>query len=184
MGRIEHKYFKAKNGYNVLIRDAGINDAANIIDIKKSVVMESVFMLREIEETNYSIEEEKKIIENHLKNSGSLFIVAEIEKKVLGLLEFENGPFKKTCHAGIFTMFILKEWREIGIGNLLLKTLIVWAEKNPILKKITLAVFSTNERALNLYKKFGFIEEGRCPKDMRLKDGTYIDSVLMYKFVK
>ena len=67
---------------------------------------------------------------------------------------------------------------------MLLETLLEWAEKNPIIEKVTLAVFSTNTRAQNLYRKSGFTEEGRCPKDMKLNDGTYIDSVLMYKFVK
>ncbi len=138
MGRVERKCFKAKNGQTALIRTATINDVEKIINIKKSVVAESIFMLREIEEANYTIGEEKKVIENHLKNNGSIFIVAEMGKKVVGLLEFENGGFRKTCHAGMFTMFILKDCRGIGLGNLLLNTLILWAEKNPILEKIHL----------------------------------------------
>ena len=39
-------------------------------------------------------------------------------------------------------------------------------------------------RAIALYRKPGFREEGRCPRDMKLANGIYIDSVLMYRFVK
>ena len=184
MSNIKDKSYKIKNNSSVLIRTAYPNDAEKIIAIKKSIVMENTFMLREIEEAVYTFESEKKDIENHLKNNGSLYIVAEIENRVIGFLEFENGGLKKTSHSGMFTIFLLKQWREMRIGNLLMNTLIEWAEKNPVIEKITLAVFSTNERAQYLYKKFGFTEEGRCPKDMKLKDGTYMDSVLMYKFVK
>jgi RimJ/RimL family protein N-acetyltransferase len=45
-------------------------------------------------------------------------------------------------------------------------------------------VFANNERAIALYNKSGFEIEGNCPKDMKMEDGTYIDSILMYKIVK
>ena len=180
----EEKKYKSKNDTVVTIRNARAEDVEKIIQIKKAVVTENIYMLREIEETNYTKEGEKKDIENHLNNAGSLYIVAETDKEVIGFLEFQNGGLKRTAHSGMFSMFIIKKWRECGIGKMLMESMMNWAEKNSVIEKITLAVFSTNERAQNLYKQFGFIEEGRCPKDMKLKDGTYIDSVLMYKFVK
>lgn len=183
MGRIAEQTFKDKKGNEVLVRNAAPSDAAAIIEVNSAVVAEGLYMMREPEEAKYTLENESKGIENHLNNPGSVYIVAVTGGKVIGYLEFQNGGLKRTSHSGIFSMFILKEWRESGIGSFLLKKLIEWAESNPGIEKVTLAVFSTNERAQGLYKKFGFIEEGRCPKDMKLKDGTYIDSVLMYKFV-
>lgn len=46
-----------------------------------------------------------------------------------------------------------------------------------------LGVFSTNHRAISLYKKMGFLEEGRKIFEFKLNDGEYIDDVIMYKFV-
>jgi diamine N-acetyltransferase len=46
------------------------------------------------------------------------------------------------------------------------------------LNKITLEVLSTNNRALHLYKKLGFIQEG-CKREEVLKDGYYVDSIIM-----
>ena len=184
MGYTDKKFFKAKNNISVIIRICEAQDADEIIRINKSVLDEKYFMLRESSEASYTTEHTIKDLIRHNENEGSLYIVSEVNGKVTGYLEFQNGVFRRTSHSGMFSMFILKEFREIGIGSMLLETLLEWAEKNPIIEKVTLAVFSTNTRAQNLYRKSGFTEEGRCPKDMKLNDGTYIDSVLMYKFVK
>ncbi|HEY3341065.1 MAG TPA: GNAT family protein, partial [Anaerolineae bacterium] len=58
-----------------------------------------------------------------------------------------------------------------------------WARTNSLIEKVTLAVFSTNTRAISVYEKMGFLVEGRCPRDMKI-NGEYVDSVLMYQFVK
>lgn len=184
MGNIEKQIFRSKKDIEIILRTAEISDAESIIELKKSVVSEGLYMLREIDETNYKKEDEIEQIENHLNNYGSLYIVAEADSKVIGILEFENGSLKRTKHAGMFTIYILKSHRDSGIGKIMLNELISWAEKNSVIEKVTLNVFSTNPRAIHLYEKCGFKEEGRCPEDMKLSDGTYIDSVLMYKFVK
>jgi len=44
-------------------------------------------------------------------------------------------------------------------------------------------VFSTNKRAIALYKKMGFIEEGRKIKEFKMDNNEYVDDVLMYKLV-
>lgn len=184
MGNIEKQIFSSNKGTEIILRTAEVKDAESIIELKKSVVSEGLYMLREIDETDYSNEDEIRQIKNHYNNKGSLYIVAESDKKVIGILEFENGRLKRTRHAGMFTIFILENYRDSGIGKFLLNKLIFWAEKNSEIEKITLNVFSSNIRAIHLYEKCGFLEEGRCPEDMKLSDGTYIDSVLMYKFVK
>ena len=65
----------------------------------------------------------------------------------------------------------------------LLTTLLEWARGNPLIEKVTLAVFSTNVPALQLYKKVGFKEEGRRLREYQLSKGTYIDDILMYNFI-
>ncbi|MDQ3021442.1 MAG: GNAT family N-acetyltransferase [Bacteroidota bacterium] len=184
MGKIESKNHSAKNDISVLIRNAHPDDAETLIDINLKIVDEKLYMLRQPGEATYTKEGEVKNIGNLLNGEGTLYIVAEVENSVVGYLDFRNGGLKITKHAGSLSLYILKEWRGKGIGRLVLKALIEWAEKNSLIEKVTLNVFSTNERAQNLYKKLGFTEEGRCPKDMKLENGTYMDSVLMYKFVK
>ena len=184
MGKIDRKNFISKNGSDVSIRTAEPRDAESLIDINMKIVNENLYMLRSPGEAAYTKDNERNKIENYLNSEGSLYIVAETGNKAVGYLDFQNGPFKKTKHAGSFSLYILNEWRDAGIGKMLLSALIEWAEKNSVIEKVTLNVFSTNERAMLLYQKLGFKEEGRCPKDMKLEDGKYLDSVLMYKFVK
>lgn len=184
MGSLGQKIYTIKNNNKLLVRNAEPEDAESLVEINLKVLSERIYMLREPEEASYTKEGEIKNIETLRFSEGALYIVAEVEKKVVGYLDFKNGGLLRTMHCGNFSIFILNEWRHTGIGCILIQTLIDWAVKNPLIEKITLQVFSTNERAQRLYKKLGFIEEGRCPKDMKLKDGTYIDSVLMYKFVK
>lgn len=46
------------------------------------------------------------------------------------------------------------------------------------LNKITLEVLSTNTRAINLYKKLGFLQEGTKRQEV-LKNEIYVDSIIM-----
>lgn len=184
MATISSKTFKSKSGKDITIRNAHSKDAQRLIDINTAIVGESLYMMREPEELNYTLNGEISRINNFNESEGSLYLVAETGGTVAGYIDFQNGFLRRTSHAGNFSIFIDKNYREEGIGKMLLQTLIEWAEQNPLIEKITLAVFSTNERAQGLYRKLGFIVEGNCPKDMKLKDGSYMDSVLMYKFVK
>lgn len=79
---------------------------------------------------------------------------------------------------------ISKKYRSKGIGTLLIEALLDWAERNPLIEKESLGVFSNNQKAISLYKRLGFIEEGRKIKKFKIAENEYIDEILMYKFVK
>jgi ribosomal protein S18 acetylase RimI-like enzyme len=48
---------------------------------------------------------------------------------------------------------------------------------------VSLGVFSTNQRAISLYKKMGFVEEGRKIKEFKMSEREYVDDIIMYKMV-
>ncbi len=50
-------------------------------------------------------------------------------------------------------------------------------------EKISLDVFSNNERAIGLYKKYGFRVEGRL-KGQYVLEGRYVDEILMGLFLQ
>lgn len=57
--------------------------------------------------------------------------------------------------------------------------LIKYAKSSEYLKLIYLEAVSENKRAINLYKKFGFIEAGEIPALMQV-DSRYLDVTMMY----
>jgi ribosomal protein S18 acetylase RimI-like enzyme len=52
------------------------------------------------------------------------------------------------------------------------------------LEKIKLSVIATNERAIGLYKRFGFQEEGRRLRELKYSNGSYADTILMARIVR
>lgn len=50
-------------------------------------------------------------------------------------------------------------------------------------EQIELGVFSDNEKAIALYKKFGFEVWGNVKNAFKLKDGTYQDEIIMGKMI-
>ena len=129
-------------------------------------------------------EQERQWIQEHLDHPGKLALVAEVAGAIVGSLSFENGPFHRTSHCGVFGVSVRKDWRGKGIGTAMLKTLLEWAEASPLIEKVGLSVFSTNTDAIRLYTRLGFVEEGRRPKQIKLGPGQYVDEVLMGRFVK
>jgi RimJ/RimL family protein N-acetyltransferase len=99
-------------------------------------------------------------------------------------VDFANGHRRRISHTGEFGLSVLKKWRGQGIGEILLSALLDWARSVPDLEKINLLVHATNDRAIALYRKFGFEVEGRRKKDLKLGPGEYVDSVLMGLWIK
>jgi RimJ/RimL family protein N-acetyltransferase len=73
---------------------------------------------------------------------------------------------------------IAKEWRNQGLGTTLMKEAIAWCESNPLIKRVELEVFGDNDRALHVYEKLGFIQEG-VRREVFLKEGRFRDSIMM-----
>lgn len=167
----------------IKIRAATEEDAENMLAIQSEVLAEEDFLITTLEEFQQTIGERKKWIQAKLANERELILIAQYQEKIVGWLVFQSPNRKRLAHTGSFGMMILKEYRGLGIGKRLLEKLLKWAELNPYIEKISLGVFSTNESAIALYKKMGFVEEGRKINEIKLNEKQYIDDVLMYKMV-
>lgn len=80
-----------------------------------------------------------------------------------------------------FGLAVLKDFWGYGIGKNLLKESLAWDDSNGI-RKTTLTVLETNNRAIELYKTLGFEIEGVLKNDKILSDGGYYNSILMARF--
>jgi ribosomal protein S18 acetylase RimI-like enzyme len=89
-----------------------------------------------------------------------------------------EGEIAGSIHFAELAMAVSRPWRGRGIGNALMETAIGWAREQG-LHKLCLSVFPHNESASALYRKFGFLEEGRRVKQYRRVSGELWDSVDM-----
>jgi RimJ/RimL family protein N-acetyltransferase len=110
----------------------------------------------------------------HFARSAASSIVAEAGGGIVGMVNVDVGRFG----AGEIGMLVDAGWRGRGVGAGLLEAAIAWA-RGEGLHKLTLEVFPTNAPALALYRKCGFVEEGRRTKQYRRTSGELWDSIAM-----
>ncbi len=79
---------------------------------------------------------------------------------------------------GEINMAIVREWRGCGVGSALLAAAIDSARERG-LHKLSLGVFAHNVAAIALYRKYGFVEEGRRIKHYRRASGELWDALEM-----
>lgn len=177
MAVIKSKQHNLKIG-ELIIESVQKEDADEIISFIKQVDSETNFLMRESGEFNMSIESERNFIENKLSNDMEILLVAKVDGKIAGTLGFASIPYNRYKHKGEFGISIIKDFWNQGIGYKLIDTMVNWADNTGIVK-ITLEVDSNNFRAINLYKKFGFTQEGILKYDKYLGSGVYEDSIIM-----
>ncbi|MGA4719864.1 GNAT family N-acetyltransferase [Fictibacillus nanhaiensis] len=166
------------------IRTVCAEDAEAILQIHRDVISEHDYFIALPNEFNKTIEDHQEWIQSILKHERETMLVAEYENNVVGWIVFRSQERMRMHHIGSFAIMLRKEFRNKGIGKLLIHELLSWAEKHPVIEKVTLGTFSTNTRAIELYKKLGFIEEGRKVREFKFSNDEYVDDVLMYKLVK
>lgn len=184
MSKIRPEVYLSKKGNTILIRSATPADAQGILRLAHEEIIEDSFSITTTEEFHFTIEQEVDWIQSHINSTGSVMIVAEVDEQVIGMLNFQNSYRKRLAHQGEFGIGVGRAWRDQGVGRALLEELLAWATANPHIEKLCLQVFSNNERAIYLYRSLGFQEEGRLAKQIKMGKNTYIDMILMGKFVK
>lgn len=101
-------------------------------------------------------------------------MVAVAAGELVGELHVEQTPFGY----GEIGMMVAAGWRGRGVGTALVAAAIDLARTRG-LHKLTLSVFPHNDAAIALYRKFGFVEEGRRSKQIRRNNGDLWDLVEM-----
>lgn len=116
---------------------------------------------------------------NYLQNRHTTVRCSIVDDKncVLGLVSLTNIDCINRS-AEFHIMIGNVENRGKGIGYFATKQLLNHAFNNLNLNRIELAVFDDNLRAVNLYKKVGFKQEGR-KRQAIYKNGSYKDITMM-----
>jgi RimJ/RimL family protein N-acetyltransferase len=109
-------------------------------------------------------------------------IVAVSAGRVIGHISVSREESLVTRHVASIGMAVAKDWRGRGVGTALMAECIRWARLMSV-EKLVLSTYPDNERALALYRKFGFQEEGRLTGHSKKSIG-YRDEILMGLWVR
>jgi len=168
-----------KDDTQILIREAVIQDAADFIRCVKSYIADGEYMVMEPAEFAPDNAQGREFIHNLVDSENSILLVATHNDRIVGNLDITGGQRIRLRHTGLVGMGMLKEYRDKGLGSILLEAGIEWAKKNHLLEKLWLQVLAGNTPAVNIYRKMGFTEEGRQKNFVRAAEGVYYDNILM-----
>lgn len=169
------------NGLTYTVRSAVQTDAEQLSEIRVQIDGETENMDREAGEGFIDKIGFQKIVKTDSEEMKNLFLVVEVHNRIVGFSRCEGSNLKRLSHKVEFGVCILREFWGYGMGKSLFQQSIQWADENEV-KKISLQVLETNEKAIKLYKKLGLEVEGILKNDKKLSDGKYYNTVVMGRF--
>lgn len=149
----------------VLVREAIETDAQALANLLSQVLTETDYITKD--SLALSASEMAAYLRHNQLLSNQICLVLTMEDKLIGLL---NVAAEKGQIGDIF-LAVAKEYWGYGLGSLLLDVCIDWAEHTDEIEQLKLTVQTRNERAIHLYRKFGFEIEGTQITGAKTKNG-------------
>ena len=159
----------------VVIRAATEADLDLIVEHTWAVAAEGRWIGTEVP---FDIDDRRRRMGETIAADSSTSLVADAAPvggpPVVGVITVHVAPYG-VADVG---MLLADGWRGRGLGGRLMQAAIDWAAANGA-HKMALEVWPHNEAGLRLYRRFGFVEEGRKVRHYRRRNGELWDSVLM-----
>ncbi|MDX7901250.1 GNAT family N-acetyltransferase [Aeromonas media] len=109
---------------------------------------------------------------------GVYSLLAESDGLVVGNLTLWQEPNPRRRHVASLGMAVRDDWAGRGVGSDLMAAALDLADNWLGLTRLELTVWSDNEAAQALYRKFGFVQEG-VARDYGLRHGVLVDTLYM-----
>jgi len=172
--------FIAKDGTKIIIRELVKTDAALLVRFINAIIDEpmSGLMINKKLDLKY----ERKWLKHRLEETGgksAVSLVLETDGRIVGSCSVDRRRYKET-HRAVLGIALSKDVRGKGAGEALIRRTIQLAKKRMKgLEQIDLQTFSYNKRALNLYKKVGFVKTGFVPRAIKEGNEYYGEHVMV-----
>jgi RimJ/RimL family protein N-acetyltransferase len=170
--------FQTRIGERVLIREARGEDATNLLEYVNTISVESEYLTFGQGEFVMTVEQEIQFLEHCAKQANAIYLIAEIDSKIIGTATFAGGSRPRLKHVGEFGVSVLRAYWGNGIGTALVQNILDWSKQTGIIRKVDLKVRADNMSAIHVYKKLGFTTEGIQSRSLCI-DGIFYDSILM-----
>lgn len=101
--------------------------------------------------------------------------------EVCGWLELHRMQPERLMHVAVLTLAVAPAFRQRGVASELLAGAYGWARGAGV-EKVQLSVREHNRAAISLYRREGFVLEGREVRQI-WENGRYEDNLLMARFM-
>jgi RimJ/RimL family protein N-acetyltransferase len=170
--------FTAKNGKKVVFRPEQSTDMEMLWEMFSTLSKESA--------SNLLPPFTRELIEGWTSNINydevlAIVVVTEDGKRIIGSTTLRFNPREAIRHKAEFGITVHDDYQNMGIGTALLNHMIDVARMKK-LHKVWLHVSTANDRAIQLYKKAGFVVEGKLCKESFV-NGEYRDEYRMALFL-
>jgi RimJ/RimL family protein N-acetyltransferase len=159
----------------VVIRPAASADLDRVIDLLWTVAAEGLWLGTQIP---FDRDVRRAAMADLVEGRGGALFVADAgnstEPDVVGDISVGLASYG----VADIGMLLAQSWRGRGLGTALLETGLEWAAGAGA-HKAALEVWPHNEAGLALYRKMGFVEEGRKRRHYRRSNGEIWDAILM-----
>jgi RimJ/RimL family protein N-acetyltransferase len=175
------KKIKTKTGKEIGLRYLCIDDSKDLLELYNSLVDEKAYT---IAVKKLTLKEEREFVKGFVREveeGNAIFLVAEYENKVIGVVSIKrDGPLKE--HIGNFGILIANGFRGEGLGRIMIDECIKEAKNFLKIKIVILYAFSENKPAIGLYEKKGFNKTYVLKKGLK-HFGRYKDEIFMVKYL-
>lgn len=114
------------------------------------------------------------LTENDQPGSSVFALIAERDGRMVGSAGLHPGTGLRRRHVGEFGISVAHDAQGQGVGKALLAAVCDYADRWAQILRIELTVFSDNDRAIKLYRSFGFEHEG-THRGYALRHGVFAD---------
>lgn len=167
----------------LVIEEAQREDATSLALLLETVALESDFLAQDDRSSVLSAGQLASYIDSRQNVTNEFCLVAKLGHEVIGVCNVTADQDTKASHIGDVFIAVSKLYWGYGVGQSLMELMIDWANHTPAIRRLELTVQARNERAVHLYRKFGFDIEGTKKRGARTKNGEFLDVYLMAKLI-
>ena len=171
-----------KNGSVIIARSLCAADAEQALAHRVRVCGESDNLSRYPDEIRITPEEERTILQKQEENPKGILLGAFVENQLVAMASVlpVSDSHERYRHRGGFGISVLQGYWNQGIASLLIPRVLECAHQAGY-EQVELEVLTDNEKAISLYQRHGFREYGCRPHDVKMRDGSYRDALLMLR---
>ena len=173
------KQIVLKDGRTAILRHGVEADGAAVFEQFNQTHGETDYLLSYPDENSFNAEQEGSFLKRKAESDNEVEIIALVDGRVVATAGVDAiGAKYKLRHRAEFGISVLRAYWGLGVGRALLDACVECARKAGY-AQLELEVVAENARAVEMYKRAGFVEYGRNPLGFKSRLSGYQELISM-----